>query len=174
MKDIKTTMAVFDAKGWITSNCAGGHELAPETLHVVSSFTLMWNLFENTACNTSANIKTFEHIAASIAERGDDPAEIATALQFWKKRYYGESKFNSLFEGLAFRDCDRREFVEAVLSGAVFDAKNQLLAVMIIVYRLRNNLFHGLKEISTLNEQVANLDVACRVLAAILRVSVMQ
>lgn len=39
---------------------------------------------------------------------------------------------------------------------------------MIIVYRLRNNLFHGLKEIPTLNDQIPNLDMACRALAAIL------
>jgi len=43
-----------------------------------------------------------------------------------------------------------------------------VLASLIIVYRLRNNLFHGLKEIGALNEQVQNLDVACRVLAIVL------
>jgi hypothetical protein len=42
---------------------------------------------------------------------------------------------------------------------------------MIIVYRLRNNLFHGLKSISTLNDQVTNLDMACRALAAIVKAS---
>jgi len=42
---------------------------------------------------------------------------------------------------------------------------------MIITYRLRNNLFHGLKEIKTLNDQVPNLTMACRALAAIAQVS---
>ena len=40
---------------------------------------------------------------------------------------------------------------------------------MIIVYRLRNNLFHGLKSIPTLNDQVANLNMACRALASIVQ-----
>jgi hypothetical protein len=39
---------------------------------------------------------------------------------------------------------------------------------MIIVYRLRNNLFHGLKSIDMLNEQVDNLNMAAKCLAAIL------
>lgn len=42
---------------------------------------------------------------------------------------------------------------------------------MIVIYRLRNNLFHGLKEIDTLNEQVRNLNEACQVLAAIVEAS---
>lgn len=42
--------------------------------------------------------------------------------------------------------------------------------VMIIVYRLRNNLFHGLK-IDMLNDQAASLDIAAGALAGILEAS---
>ena len=38
---------VFNAAKWIRANCAGAHELRTETLQIVSSFTLMWNFFEN-------------------------------------------------------------------------------------------------------------------------------
>ena len=43
-----------------------------------------------------------------------------------------------------------------------------MLALMIIVYRLRNNLFHGIKSVHMLNDQVQNLDNASHCLAAIL------
>jgi hypothetical protein len=49
------------------------------------------------------------------------------------------------------------------------DAPSQLLAVLIIVYRLRNNLFHGLKTLWMLNDQIFNLDKASRTLAAIVK-----
>ena len=75
------------------------------------------------------------------------------------------------FERLEFRSADCREHVEAVLRSEKKDPESQLLAVMIIIYRLRNNLFHGLKEMDTLNGQVPNLTMACRVLAAIVKVS---
>lgn len=111
-----TPAAVFDAKEWIRANCAGAHDLRPETLQVVSSFNLMWNLFENTACDREANVAKFDAIALSIAGRGAIPAEVATALQFWTQRYYHGLRFNVLFDGLEFRPNDRREHVESVLS----------------------------------------------------------
>ena len=76
-----------------------------------------------------------------------------------------------LFDGLEFRPNDREALVRAVLSGTDIDAHSQLLAVMIIIYRLRNNLFHGLKTISMLNDQVSNLDMACRMLASVVKAS---
>jgi hypothetical protein len=42
---------------------------------------------------------------------------------------------------------------------------------MIIIYRLRNNLFHGLKQIDSLNEQIPNLTIASQALAAIVQIS---
>jgi hypothetical protein len=160
-------MTAFDAEAWIKANCRDARHLKPETLQVVSNFTLMWNYFENLTCGTRADMAKFERVAATVAARGDVPAAMALALEYWGNRYYGLHGFNALFDGLQFRAGDRRQHVEAVLSGNLNDVKDRVLGAIIIVYRLRNNLFHGLKEISTLDEQAANLDTACRVLAAI-------
>ena len=164
-------MTIFDAKTWIIDNCADAQALAPQTLQVVSNFTLMWNLFENTVCNNAAKIGTFDTIAEVIAQHDDLPDEVRDGVRFWTQRYRTGSEFNSLFKGLKFRKNDRQELVKAVLGGTQNDARSQLLAVMIIVYRLRNNLFHGLKTISMLNDQVSNLDTACKALAGVLAAS---
>jgi hypothetical protein len=58
-----------------------------------------------------------------------------------------------------------------VLRGEKRDPASQLLAVLIIVYRLRNNLFHGLKKVDGLNDQADNLNMACRTLASVLEAS---
>lgn len=65
-------MDIFDVKGWIVGNCSDAHTLTPETLQVVSNFTLMWNLFENTVCDNDAKIAVFERIAGAIAQYGSD------------------------------------------------------------------------------------------------------
>ena len=134
---------------------------------MVSNFTLIWNFFEDTLCHKNANLSNFDDIAKAIALR-DLPDGVKVGVRFWADRYRTGQKFNFLFEGLNFRQGDRRDLVEAVLSGAKSDAYSQLLAVMIIVYRLRNNLFHGTKTIPLLNQQVSNLDMACKALAAIM------
>ncbi|OYY86196.1 MAG: hypothetical protein B7Y46_06395 [Acidovorax sp. 28-64-14] len=60
--------------------------------------------------------------------------------------------------------------MESVLSADLAPPEDEMLALMIIVYRLRNNLFHGLKSFEMLNEQVKNLDNASRCIAAVLTV----
>jgi hypothetical protein len=161
-------LTVFGAKSWLVANYAEAQALTPETLQAVSSFTLMWNLFESTVCDNEAKVSTFERLAEAIANGGQLPDEISEGLHFWTARYWTGTEFNYLFAGLEFRGRDREELVRAVLSGAQIDARSKVLAAMIIVYRLRNNLFHGLKTIAMLNDQVFNLDMACRTLAGIL------
>ena len=164
-------MNIFNAKSWITTNCALAQNLTSEALEVVSNFTLMWNLFENMVCDNDAKIGTLDRIAETVAQRVQLPDEVKEAVRFWTHRYWTGADFNSQFYGLEFRRNDREGLVKAVLSGDQIDARSQLLAAMIIVYRLRNNLFHGLKTIAMLNDQVSNLDTACRTLAAIVRAS---
>jgi len=163
-------ISIFDAKSWIRGSYPGADRLNPDTLGVISNFTLIWNLFENTLCENRANIIALEDIAEKISQRGV-PDAVSDGVRFWSDRYWTGAVFNHLFTDLNFRRTDRQDLVEKVLSGVQHDPHSQFLAVMIIIYRLRNNLFHGLKSIPTLNDQVANLDMACRVMAAIVEAS---
>jgi hypothetical protein len=162
-------MTTFSVKHWINTNCFGGDTLRSETIEVISSFTLMWNFFEGVVCNNNANIRVFESLSEKISQHVSLSAEIEDAVRFWAARYVSGAKLNHLFQGLHFRPKDCREHVEAVLRSEKTDPRSQLLAVMIIIYRLRNNLFHGLKTIETLNEQVPNLTIACHALAEIVQ-----
>jgi hypothetical protein len=166
-----TTTPSFSAKHWIATNCRGGHALKHDSVDVVSSFTLMWDIFEGAVCSNHANILAFKKRANKIAQRRLLPQDIEDGVRFWRQRYVTGAKLNNQFERLNFRPPDCREHVEAVLRSEKDDPESRLLAVMIVIYRLRNNLFHGLKEIDTLNDQLPNLTMACRVLAAIVEVS---
>ncbi len=61
--------------------------------------------------------------------------------------------------------------VEAVLSGVDEDATSQVAALLIIVYRLRNNLFHGQKWTYKLAGQLQNFTHANAVLIKALEVN---
>jgi hypothetical protein len=160
----------FDALHWIGTNIDGGPRLSPETFDAVSGFTVMWNLFEQVVCDNRATVPGLQRVAQRVGRRAPLP-EIEASLEFWTARYLTGSEFNRSFDSLHFRERDRREEVEAVLRGEKNDAESRMLAILIIIYRLRNNLFHGLKQISTLNSQIANLNMACHSLAAILAVA---
>lgn len=166
-----STANAFNATNWIAQNTPGGTELSPEATEAVASFTTMWNFFESTLCENRASIAAFERACKRFEPDRIPPATtqaLDECLAFWKFRYRTPDGFGHRFEGLYFRPNDRRTHVEAVLEGNSTDPRGKLLALMIIVYRLRNNLFHGLKTLEMLNDQVQNLTTASRCLAAVL------
>lgn len=164
-------LPIFNAADWIAENTYGGIRLTPKTQEAVSSFTTMWNFFESTLCDNRASVAAFERALRSYRPRDLSQATaqaLADCLAFWQFRYRTPEGFGERFEGLYFRPADRRAHVEAVFAADIAAPEDQMLALMIIIYRLRNNLFHGLKSLEMLNDQVQNLANATRCLAAIL------
>lgn len=70
-----------------------------------------------------------------------------------------------------FRQYDRKEFVESVLKRTEHNPVNIIEAILIIIYRLRNNIFHGEKELHTIHLQHDNFNCANRFLAEILTIN---
>ena len=164
---------VFSAAEWIACNTYGGTRISAEAEAAVSSFTTMWNLFESALCENRASVAAFERVV-NRCQPDTIPGDVAQSLKdcitFWRFRYRTPHGFGDRFLSLNFRNGDRRDFVESVLSADLAPPEDEMLALMIIVYRLRNNLFHGLKSFEMLNEQVKNLDNASRCIAAVLTV----
>jgi len=164
----------FDAASWIAQNTYGGMCLTSEATAAVANFTMMWSLFEGIACGNHANVRQFEKLAAALSNATVPPDvlnSIDDCLAFWTSRYRAPEGFADTFIGLYFRNNDRKEVVEKVLLGQRESPSDKLLALMLIVYRLRNNLFHGLKTIEMLNDQVHNLNTASRCLGALMILS---
>jgi hypothetical protein len=86
------------------------------------------------------------------------------ALSYWQARYWSDEGTTAAFEDLKFRANDHRPLVEAVLSGAEGHDPAKLKALLIIVLRLRNNLFHGHKWSHCFHGQQENFSHACSVL----------
>ncbi|MDP2248699.1 MAG: hypothetical protein Q8J65_11245, partial [Nitrosomonadales bacterium] len=146
----------FDAATWLGDSFVGGEELKPDAIAAVSNFTLMWNLFEGVLCPEGANASSLEDLAVQVTQPRNGPPpkdNLKEFVCFWTHRYRSGERFNDRFEGLNFRRPDRKSLVETVLSGKSEAPEDEALAILLIVYRLRNNLFHGLKTISMLNDQ---------------------
>jgi hypothetical protein len=165
------TIPAFDATIWIKQNTKNGTLLTPETVSAVASFTMMWNIFEGSLCNNSANIQEFKRIAKRIDKisiPNKDIKALEDCLNFWKFRYVTPNGLSKLFNGLNFRSGDNKNIVEDVLNTNSEHIADKVFALMIIVYRLRNNLFHGLKSIDELNHQVDNINTASQCIAILM------
>jgi hypothetical protein len=164
------TAPMFDAASWIAQNTLGGARLEPEATSAVANFTMMWNLFEGIFCRNYASARQFESLAAVLSEpvAPDVMNSIDDCVAFWTSRYRTPEGFGDRFFGLHFRNNDRRIVVEEVLLGQRKSLSDKAFALMLIVYRLRNNLFHGIKTLETLNDQIDNLNTASRCLGVLM------
>ena len=143
-----------------------------EGIERIKNFALFWNMFENFACSNYANVRKLEDFVVELNERTAITNELVDSyVEYFIDRYTVENNHINI-EGLQFRgsldDIRARGKILAVLSREVIFPKEKLEALLLILLRFRNNLFHGNKEIVNLNNQLTNFTIANKLLAEVL------
>ncbi|WP_322084024.1 hypothetical protein [Burkholderia sp. BCC1972] len=136
----------------------------------ISNFVLLWSAMEGLVLNRNANPTSLLAAVSVFAERGQLRLDLFEAsLAYFRDRYFHDDDFTYHFENLLFRRPDRRPLVEAVLSGQDDDLEHIVGALLLVTYRLRNNLFHGEKWAYGIRGQQANFRHASDVLMCIIK-----
>jgi hypothetical protein len=157
---------MFEARNWLSDHINAAKGITDSTWQIVDGFALLWFLFEERKCGTDANKKVFEGLAQQFGKaRLTEPMN--SAFAFWVNRYCESGKTNALFDEL-FPEPSGKGETARILLDPRSTADRRFFALLMIVYRLRNNLFHGSKAIGNLNAQVENLDMGSRTLAAVM------
>lgn len=149
----------------------GYAQLSDQERHVIQQFSLMWSAFENSVCNTRATPLALLRIPKRLLDAGKlDMEAFDEPLTYLRQRYYQDGKFTHFFDGLHLEEGSHkdRELVARVMSGEENDALNVLGAILLIVYRYRNNLFHGVKWQYGIVGQQENFQAACNVMMAVM------
>jgi hypothetical protein len=89
-------------------------------------------------------------------------------LAYFRNRYFDGNALTHHFPHLRLRPSDYPDLVRAVIEGANNNARDRMLGLLMIVWRLRNNLFHGAKWAYQLRDQRDDFTRANSVLARIL------
>ena len=148
---------------WI--NQRFGIHLNVEDLESIKDFALIWNVFERFVCNNNFAIITVQQ---RNAQKQLLIADFQAHYDYFKERYTESGHTNIRFNNLHFRHNDRENFVRQVLLANNNSVQEIVLAMTIIVYRFRNNLFHGVKDIQVIHEQRTNFEHANSFLKALL------
>lgn len=177
-------MEQFNVIAWLENEVlipeGGESALKPCQIENVLYFSLVWNEFESVLVNAKENARegintpplNIEKINTSVKllkESGllelDD---FLKSLELLKCRYIRNGKPNEKFE-FRFRRGEWEERAKQnlaeVLLGERTDDVDVVFALLSIAWRLRNNLFHGIKHLSDLKEQNENFGVINQVLA---------
>ncbi len=150
---------------WINNYFAMAGLVNKDNIDSVLYFSLLWNMFEGIVCSKNATIAVMERAVKNLDRRGVLRQEdFKPYLEYFVTRYTTEGTVNPRFAQLNFRHNDREQLVKDVLEGVESDLHKVVLAILIIVYRYRNNLFHGEKAVERLQDQVDNFKTANRVL----------
>jgi len=163
-------MTIFHAGDWISLRTVGGERLSQRAKEAVQSFTLMWNIFEGTVCNAKAGINSFEKISKE-SKWVSNWSALSDLFDFYRNRYTMKNSTNECFDGLRIRRQIVKERVAKALINKNTDVESRVFALLMILYRLRNNLFHGLKSIDMLNDQAENLEIASKGLSLFIEYS---
>jgi hypothetical protein len=142
---------------WLCARAPGFAALQQEERDAIMHFALLWSLFEGTVLGTHASAASIIDVSSRWEVEGRlQAAAFDECLAYFRYRHFQGNEFTHHFAGLRFRRNDHQELVEAVLKGERQGVGDTAAALLIIVYRLRNNLFHGVKWADELRGQLEN------------------
>lgn len=134
-----------------SENCGPKSELQFKTLRSSGAN------FEATVLGANGSVPAIEAAAAAWAGKNIIPPDLFDAeLGYFIDRYYAGGVSTAHFPHLNFRPNDHQALVENVLKRDANDPQSVAAALLIITFRYRNNLFHGLKWAYRLQDQLEN------------------
>lgn len=151
----------MNAIDWLQERAPGFRELSGDERDAIMQFSLLWSLFEAKALNTHGNARSILAVAKRWANQGllaND--SFNPELAYFQNRYYADGDFTYHFDQLRLRQADHPDLVKRVLKNDAADLAEMAAALLIIVYRFRNNLLHGVKWAYEIRGQFENFSHA--------------
>jgi hypothetical protein len=154
---------------WLLEKAPGFQVLPEQDRNEIFNFTFLWSLFEAQVMDNFARADRIGVKVDEWREAGTLSADqYDTELAYFRNRYYKNGEFTHHFPHLQLRPSDQPDIVQSVLNGTNNDPRDRLLTVLMIVWRFRNNLFHGQKWTYQLQDQFSNFTHANQVLMRLL------
>lgn len=142
---------------WLCAKAPGFRDLSEEERAAIMHFSLLWSFFEAEALHTNASANNILALTHEWASKGSlDITRFTPSLSYFQDRYFQNGTATEYFVGLNFRKNDNQALVGSVLKGENTNPADCVAALLIIVFRLRNNLFHGIKWAYGIHGQLSN------------------
>jgi len=154
---------------WLNERAPDFASLPDEERAAMCHFSLLWSFYEARVHKTDASPAKILLEAQKWAK--NDRIRLAafdSPLSYFRNRYLRNGNLTEEFHSLFLRVTDKQEVVEAALKGETNEPGDIVGALLIIVYRLRNNFFHGTKWAYFIKGQFDNFANANKVLMSAL------
>jgi len=145
-------------------------QLKPIEKVVIQNFSLMWSLFESKLLNRNASLRMIYDVVSDWKENNTyQEISINECFDYFQNRYITNGKINSTFSNLRFQSGEFTNKVIIILINGNQNYYDSIFAVLAIIYRLRNNFFHGEKWAYSFSNQYNNFNYSNLFLIEILK-----
>lgn len=154
---------------WIYQRAPGFADLAANEREAIIEFTLVWSFFEAEMLNNSATTRSITELTQNLID--EHPIDIRLfqrQLDYFKDRYLIDGQQTVHFDNLRLPENDLKDMVISVLKEENTELRDILATALIIIFRFRNNLFHGHKWDYDIRKQLDNFKNACDFLMTVM------
>lgn len=163
MQNLNMNASKESAIDWLKKQNPDFGNLTLTELNTVMHFTLVWSYFEATKLATCASSKSIQ----AWAKKADfNFSKFESSFNYFRNRYFENTESDLNFKGLNFKNNIDKDFVKKNIQNNKQNSTDNVAALLIVVYRLRNNLFHGTKWGNGINGQKENFLYATQALIA--------
>ena len=158
-----------ETKTWLMQRVPELQQLEQAEFESISDFTFLWGLFEGTVLNCNCNMNVIREYAKNTctnAKVRNPHVELYTG--YLRDRYYSDGELSHHYQHLRFRSDKDQAEVKELLNNPNCSQAEKIIACFAIIYRLRNNLFHGEKWKYNLKDQHSNFHQANTFLRGVL------
>lgn len=153
---------------WLAKQEDGLKDLPVDEQQEMMQFSLLWAYFEATFMASKASPAAIVTFADSLDQTGKIKATVLEkAIAYWSARYWSGNGFTEHYYFLNLRPNDNVAVVQEVLQSQDNTPRAMLICALTIIYRYRNNLFHGMKWLYGLKGQKGNFETANSVLMSV-------
>jgi hypothetical protein len=161
--------AGLDPMSWLEKTQLGFDQVSKKERDAIRDFSLLWSLYEGTVLGASASARAIIADVDSLNTNGRLSLDLVRApIEHFLSRYFDGKELTYAFSMLYLRPNDHAALVNRVVRRHSQDEAEVLSAILIIVLRLRNNLFHGLKWAYGIRDQFKNFRSANHILMAVM------
>ncbi|WP_139362383.1 hypothetical protein [Hymenobacter sp. CRA2] len=142
-----------------------------DDIDAISSFTILWNIYEDKFYEKSYNI---DDMLDKVEQGKINISDVDYYIKYFYNRYFVEEQGAGKFTKLKLSTKAGKAFinvkllVERVLTTSS-RKEHKIKAILSIIHRLRNNLFHGEKSMSNIHDEIKPVHIANKCLLDIIQ-----
>ncbi len=145
-----------------------GYDLNNELIFEIGRFSILWNLFERFQCDNNCNSRAIKDVCSCIGCDDTKQSKLAQVLNE-RCRLFCQDISNYVDESLHPGNSRQssQEDKEIMQNYLKQEGDELLRGCLLVIYRIRNNLMHGMKCVEELNNQLTLFKAVNEVLESI-------